>query len=80
MSNERKDTVGSSFRCVLEGYVRPSAPDIFGPTNIPQLDEVIASLESDDRVKVVVLDSAIDGFFLTHYDFLAKLEVSANSL
>ena len=37
----------------------------------------MSSLESDDRVKVVVFDSAIDGFFLTHYDFLAKPEESA---
>jgi enoyl-CoA hydratase/carnithine racemase len=37
----------------------------------------VSSLESDDRVKVVIFDSAIDGFFLTHYDFLAKPEESA---
>jgi enoyl-CoA hydratase/carnithine racemase len=37
----------------------------------------VSSLESDDRVKVVVFDSAIDGLFLTHYDFLAKAEESA---
>ena len=41
--------------------------NIFGPANIPQLEEIVSSLESDDRVKVVVFDSAIDGFFLTHY-------------
>ena len=32
------------------------------------------ALETDSDVKVVVIDSAVDGFFLTHYDFLAKLE------
>jgi enoyl-CoA hydratase/carnithine racemase len=46
--------------------------NIFGPANIPQLETVVSSLESDDRVKVVVFDSAVDGFFLTHYDFLAE--------
>jgi enoyl-CoA hydratase/carnithine racemase len=51
--------------------------NIFGPANIPQLEEVVSKLESDDRVKVVVFDSAVDGFFLTHYDFLAKPEESA---
>lgn len=51
--------------------------NIFGPVNIPQLEEIVSSLESDDRVKVVVFDSAVDGFFLTHYDFLAKPEASA---
>jgi enoyl-CoA hydratase/carnithine racemase len=51
--------------------------NIFGPANIPQLEEIVSSLESDDRVRVVVFDSAVDGFFLTHYDFLAKPEDSA---
>jgi enoyl-CoA hydratase/carnithine racemase len=50
--------------------------NIFGPSNLPQLEAVVSSLETDDRVKVVVFDSAIDGFFLTHYDFLAPLEES----
>ena len=48
--------------------------NIFGPDTIPQLDEVITAIESDEDVKVVVFDSAVEGFFLTHYDFLAKLE------
>ena len=51
--------------------------NIFGPANIPQLEEVVSSLETDERVKVVVFDSAVEGFFLTHYDFLAKPEDSA---
>jgi enoyl-CoA hydratase/carnithine racemase len=48
--------------------------NIFGPKTIPQLNEVITAIETDKELKVVVLDSAIDGFFMTHYDFLAKLE------
>src|SRR5881275_1247676 len=48
--------------------------NIFGPTTIPQLNEVITAIETDEHVKVVVFDSAIEGFFLTHYDFLAKIE------
>jgi enoyl-CoA hydratase/carnithine racemase len=48
--------------------------NIFGPESIPQLNEIITALESDENVKVVVFDSAVEGFFLTHYDFLAKLE------
>ena len=51
--------------------------NIFGPANIPQLEEIVGLLESDERVKVVVFDSAVEGFFLTHYDFLAKPEESA---
>jgi enoyl-CoA hydratase/carnithine racemase len=48
--------------------------NIFGPETIPQLNEIVTALENDSDVKVVVFDSAIDGFFLTHYNFLAKLE------
>ena len=48
--------------------------NIFGPDTIPQLNEIITALETDKHVKVVVFDSAVEGFFLTHYDFLAKLE------
>jgi enoyl-CoA hydratase/carnithine racemase len=48
--------------------------NIFGPKTIPQLNEVIAAIETHKELKVVVFDSAIDGFFLTHYDFLAKVE------
>src|SRR5437764_1474326 len=48
--------------------------NIFGPETIPQLNEIITALETDEQVKVVVFDSAIEGFFLTHYDFLAKIE------
>ena len=48
--------------------------NIFGPDTIPQLNEVISAIETDEQLKVVVFDSAIPGFFLTHYDFLAKIE------
>ena len=48
--------------------------NIFGPETIPQLNEIVTAIETDKHVKVVVFDSAIEGFFLTHYDFLAKLE------
>jgi enoyl-CoA hydratase/carnithine racemase len=48
--------------------------NIFGPDTIPQLNEVITALETDTQVKIVVFDSAVEGFFLTHYDFLANLE------
>jgi enoyl-CoA hydratase/carnithine racemase len=50
--------------------------NIFGPKEIPQLNEIITAIETDQQVKVVVFDSAIDGFFLTHYDFLAPLDDS----
>ena len=48
--------------------------NIFGPATVPQLNEIITALETDEQVKVVVFESAVDGFFLTHYDFLARIE------
>ena len=48
--------------------------NIFGPETIPPLDAIITAIESDEQVKVVVFDSAVPGFFLTHYDFLANPE------
>jgi len=50
--------------------------NIFGPESSLELGRVIADLENDEDVKVVVFDSAVDGFFLTHYDFDAPLEES----
>jgi enoyl-CoA hydratase/carnithine racemase len=51
--------------------------NIFGPKELPQLNEIITAIETDEQVKVVVFDSAVDGFFITHYDFMAPLEESA---
>jgi enoyl-CoA hydratase/carnithine racemase len=51
--------------------------NIFGPKETLQLGEIITAIERDEQVKVVVFDSAVDGFFLTHYDFLAPPEESA---
>src|SRR3954469_11855705 len=48
--------------------------NIFGPDTIPQLDEVITAIEADEDLKVVVFDSAVEGFFLTHYAFVAPVE------
>jgi enoyl-CoA hydratase/carnithine racemase len=48
--------------------------NIFGPQNMGPLQAVVAALETDKDVRVVVFDSAIDGFFITHYDFLATPE------
>jgi enoyl-CoA hydratase/carnithine racemase len=52
--------------------------NIFGPKSIQQLDEIVTAIESDEQLKVVVFDSAIDGFFMTHYDFLSPAEETIN--
>ncbi len=50
--------------------------NIFGPESIPQLNSVITQIENDPELKVVVFDSAVPGFFLTHYDFVPPLEAT----
>jgi len=52
--------------------------NIFGPEAIPQLNSVITQLESDPKVKVVVFQSAVPGFFLTHYDFVPPLSATTS--
>jgi enoyl-CoA hydratase/carnithine racemase len=48
--------------------------NLMGPGFVLQIREIVTALENDDRVKVVVFESAVDGFFLNHSDFLAKFE------
>ena len=51
--------------------------NIFGPKTIPELNAVITAIENDPMVKVVVFDSAVPGFFLTHYDLVAEMAETA---
>src|SRR3979411_714167 len=48
--------------------------NLMGPEFVWQIREIVATLENDDRVKVVVFESAVDGVFLNHSDFLANIE------
>jgi enoyl-CoA hydratase/carnithine racemase len=48
--------------------------NIFGPQHLPLLNDIITTIETDPQVKVVVFDSAVEGFFLNHSDFMARLE------
>jgi enoyl-CoA hydratase/carnithine racemase len=50
--------------------------NIFGPDTIPQLNSVISQIETDPKVKVIVFQSAVPGFFLTHYDFVPPLSAT----
>jgi enoyl-CoA hydratase/carnithine racemase len=51
--------------------------NIFGPKQLLELNEIITAIENDEELKVVVFDSAVDAFFITHYDFVTPLEESA---
>jgi enoyl-CoA hydratase/carnithine racemase len=48
--------------------------NIMGPEMVRQFQKVIDEIEADELVRVVVFDSAVDGYFLNHSDFLARLE------
>jgi enoyl-CoA hydratase/carnithine racemase len=48
--------------------------NVMGPDTVRQFQQLIDALEADDDVKVVVFDSAVEGFFLNHSDFMANLE------
>jgi len=47
--------------------------NIYGPNTTPQLNRVVTEIESDPQLKVVVFESDVPGFFLTHYDFVPPL-------
>ncbi len=48
--------------------------NVMGPETVRQFQRVIEDIENSDDLKVVVFDSAIDGYFLNHSDFTAKME------
>jgi enoyl-CoA hydratase/carnithine racemase len=52
--------------------------NLMGPEFVLQLRDIVTALESDEQVKVIVFESAVEGFFLNHSDFLAKLEDLTN--
>jgi enoyl-CoA hydratase/carnithine racemase len=60
------------------GYLRVTFDNpplnVMGPEFVLEIREIMNALEADEQVKVVVFDSAVEGFFLNHSDFLAKLE------
>ena len=48
--------------------------NLMGPPMVVQFNELINAIEADEQLRVVVFDSAVDGYFLNHSDFEAKLE------
>ena len=52
--------------------------NLMGPEFVLELREIMTAIETDEQVKVVVFESAVEGFFLNHSDFLAKLEDLTN--
>jgi enoyl-CoA hydratase/carnithine racemase len=48
--------------------------NVMGPQFVKEFREIITAIEDDEQVKVVVFDSAVEGFFLNHSDFFADFE------
>jgi enoyl-CoA hydratase/carnithine racemase len=48
--------------------------NLMGPEFVVQFDEIVTAIETDEQLRVVVFDSAVEGFFLNHSDFTVKLE------
>jgi enoyl-CoA hydratase/carnithine racemase len=48
--------------------------NLMGPEFVLQFRKILNEIENDEKLRVVVFESAVDGFFLNHSDFLAKLE------
>jgi len=52
--------------------------NLMGPEFVLQFRKIVTALEADEQIKVVVFESAVEGFFLNHSDFRAKLEELTN--
>lgn len=48
--------------------------NLMGPEFVVEFAKIVTDIENDGQVRVVVFDSAVEGFFLNHSDFTAKLE------
>ena len=48
--------------------------NVMGPEMVLEFQDVIDAIETDGDVRVVVFDSAVEGYFLNHSDFEARLE------
>jgi enoyl-CoA hydratase/carnithine racemase len=48
--------------------------NVMGPKMVRQFQAIIDAIETDEQVRVVVFDSAVDGFFLNHSDFTANID------
>ncbi len=48
--------------------------NLMGPQFVLEFREIMNTLEFDDQVRVVVFDSAVDGFFLNHSDFKTDIK------
>jgi enoyl-CoA hydratase/carnithine racemase len=48
--------------------------NLIGPQFVREFRDIMTAIEADEHVRVVVFDSAVEGFFLNHSDFLANFD------
>jgi enoyl-CoA hydratase/carnithine racemase len=48
--------------------------NVMGPQLVREFREIITAVEADEKVKVLVFESGVEGFFLNHSDFRADLK------
>jgi enoyl-CoA hydratase/carnithine racemase len=48
--------------------------NVMGPQLVREFGEIITAVEADEEVKLLVFESAVDGFFLNHSDFKADFK------
>jgi enoyl-CoA hydratase/carnithine racemase len=48
--------------------------NLMGPPFVLQFREIMTAIENDEQLRVVVFESPVDGFFLNHSDFDARIE------
>ncbi|MEH2493162.1 enoyl-CoA hydratase/isomerase family protein [Bradyrhizobium sp. AZCC 2230] len=48
--------------------------NVMGPQLVREMRDIVTAVEADKDVKVIVFDSAVEGFFLNHSDFFANFK------
>src|SRR5580704_4874765 len=48
--------------------------NVMGPEMVREFQQIIDAIEASEELKVVIFDSATDGYFLNHSDFTARME------
>ncbi|WP_342724690.1 enoyl-CoA hydratase/isomerase family protein [Bradyrhizobium sp. B097] len=48
--------------------------NVMGPQFVREFREIVSAIEADEHLKVVIFESAVDGFFLNHSDFHADFK------
>jgi enoyl-CoA hydratase/carnithine racemase len=52
--------------------------NLMGPEFVVEFAEIMMAIETDEQLRVVVFDSAVDGFFLNHSDFTVDMAELTN--